>query len=127
MELDTDSEIGELYYTNSKFEFGAAVKINNWIFALERMTAEARLELTPNNDPNVWVIAGFHEKSHYSFAAIEDIANKNELNTAFLTYIIERFWSIFHIELFLPYIEAHKHDKKDLKIKWEIVWNDDMK
>ena len=55
---------------------GGAIKLRDLIFVLERMTSEARKRLAPNNDSDTWVIAGFHNQSHYSFISVKASCQK---------------------------------------------------
>lgn len=117
---DTDSYIGELCYINSNYETGGALKVRDWIFALERMLPEARQRLAPKNNPDVWVIGGFHEHSHYSFTTVTAVSQK-ELNQALLHYVLTKFWPILHPEVFDTYLKqaVANHQHEDFHISWK--------
>lgn len=121
-EKDTGSYVGGVNYDNPIYEMGGAIKVCDWVFALERMTSEAREKLAPENDPNVWVIAAFHESSHYSFDGVE-APSKSELNNFLVKYVVENFWPIFHPEVVDAYIKKQSTKEKagNKDIKWQIV------
>lgn len=115
-----ESYIGEVYYNNPIYEIGASIKVRNWVFCLERMTAKFRERLTPQNSPDVWLVAAFHEKSHYSFESIQANSQK-ELNNIFTSYVIEKFWPILHPESFDSFIKDKNNQGKDKRMTWQIV------
>lgn len=118
---DTQSFVGEVYYSNPFYEIGAAIKVRDWVFCLERMVPKARKKLAPNNDPDAWVIAAFHGQSHYSFISIKASSQK-ELNDMLIEYVVETFWPILHPEVFESYLEEQgkKDTPEDKIIKWKI-------
>lgn len=114
---DTNTYVGELYYGNPNYEMGGAIKVRDWVFVLEKMTSEAMNRLAPNNDPNVWVIAGFHDHSHYTFTGIT-ASSQSELNNMLVGYIVVNFWPILHPEVFTDYLkeQASKEKPEDKQV-----------
>ena len=123
---DTGSLYGELYYDNTLYEIGAAVKVRDWIFALERMTTRAKKILAPQNlkFPNTWVIGAFYEDNHYNMTTIES-SNQDELNRTMVTWIVERTWAILHPEVFdnVQPDDTPRHDDTVRCLKWELLPN----
>lgn len=117
---DTESYAGEIYYANPNYEIGSALKVRNWVFCLERMTPEARARITPQNDPEAWVISAFHGPSHYSFIAIK-APDQRTLNNDFVTFVVSRFWPILHPESFDVYIKAAETTGGPCEAKWSVV------
>lgn len=98
---EAKSYVGEVYYNNPLYEIGEAVKIEDWVFCVERMTNSARKRLDPFGDPDQWSITAFHDNIHCSFI---DFIHKQHDTTKridiLLKYILIKFWPIFHSEIF---------------------------
>jgi hypothetical protein len=89
---DTNSYVGVIYYNNNNYEMGGAIKVHDWVFVLERMYTTVREKSAPQNDPNVWVIGAFHDKSHYSFVGVTT-PTQIELNNCLARYVVANLFS----------------------------------
>lgn len=103
---DTESFLGEVYYANRGFEIQCAVRIRNFVFCLERSTANSpsQAALRPEARTHWWV-AAFSGNTHYSFGSIVD-APQQELNKAFLEVVITRYYPILHYEIVADKVRA---------------------
>lgn len=107
---NTNSYVGELYYRNPNYETGGAIKVQDWVFVLERMTSEA---------PDTWVIAAFHGHLHYSFTEIT-ASNQSELNNLLVKYVVTTYWPILYPEVFTDYL--HEQSFKDIPEDKQVTW-----
>lgn len=94
---DTDTMFGSIRYENTLYEFGPAIKICDWVFALERLTPEGYSLLSTTVPESTWLIVAFHGDSHYTFKVVPDtLTTRNE----FVEYLLRKFWPILRPELY---------------------------
>jgi hypothetical protein len=103
---DTESFLGEIYYTNRALEIRCAVRIRNFVFCLERWIAGSPAHAAmPPEKRSHWWIAAFSGDTHYSFGSLTD-GPQQELTKAFLDVVITRYYPILHYEIVADKIRA---------------------
>jgi hypothetical protein len=82
--VECGCEIGDLYYV-PVFIISHALRVDDWVFALERKTPEFKRALEIPDPDNEWDCVAFRGTAHYFFKKITDCAN---LRGAFLHFAL---------------------------------------
>jgi hypothetical protein len=105
---DTNSTVGELIHNNALYLTGAAVKIRDWVFVLERLVTSDR-----------WHLSAFTGQTHWQFGLQKSDDPQQMLHT-----IVTRFWPVLHSDCFdhldLSRFATESRSDKTYQISWTI-------
>ena len=103
----TESYIGEIFYANELYETGAAIRVRDWIFYLERFAKDATEK---------WTIAGLHGKEHCTFLIV-DGATEKDRNDKLTQFVVKGIFPILHPEVCIGKIDPRTAEWKLIPIE----------
>jgi len=97
---ETGGYIGDLNYEHTGYTIRLAIRIKDWIFALEKINPAHRVFMNARGfvlpSPELWFLAGFHGNDHYNF----DSSRDEPVNTWFVSKVVREFVPHLCVDLF---------------------------